>query len=334
MVRILTELGYVFEWEVLNSKNFGVPQNRERLYIKGYLGRECGREILSQKRGGGETGLQIITHKFQRQVRKRVHEVDYKELCAFLREHKKNSGLTNKAIAAQLDKPLSEVEHWFRQDDFFAPPTDDIWLQFKELLGIESDKYDDFMLEFEWVDGVYEMDKRASDVDGLSSTLTTKSESLIVDPKVEVIGTTSPSGHWGKNVYDPKGVSPTLLSQSLHKNGVRVMLDEEPQIKVVANLSRTGHCGNDVFDESGISRTLTASNHKHPLKIATNDDRDYRIRKLTPRECERLQGFEDDWTRWGADGKEISDTQRYKCLGNAVTTTVVTHIANQMFGGL
>ena len=60
-------------------------------------------------------------------------------------------------------------------------------------------------------------------------------------------------------------------------------------------------------------------------------DKDFRIRRLTPRECERLQAFPDDWTRWGADGEEISDTQRYKCLGNAVTTTVVTYVANTMF---
>lgn len=50
------------------------------------------------------------------------------------------------------------------------------------------------------------------------------------------------------------------------------------------------------------------------------------VRRLTPRECERLQGFPDDWTRWGRtkDGEivEISDTQRYKMLGNAVTRTV------------
>ena len=44
------------------------------------------------------------------------------------------------------------------------------------------------------------------------------------------------------------------------------------------------------------------------------------IRRLTVKECERLQGFADDWT------KGISDTQRYKCLGNAVTTKVVEYI--------
>ena len=60
-------------------------------------------------------------------------------------------------------------------------------------------------------------------------------------------------------------------------------------------------------------------------------DKDYRIRKLTPRECERLQAFPDDWTKYGKDGELISDTQRYKCCGNAATTTVITAIVDEMF---
>jgi DNA (cytosine-5)-methyltransferase 1 len=55
-----------------------------------------------------------------------------------------------------------------------------------------------------------------------------------------------------------------------------------------------------------------------------------RIRRLTPIECERLQGYPDGWTKYGLfeDGKikEISDTQRYKCCGNAVTTNVIKDI--------
>ena len=58
---------------------------------------------------------------------------------------------------------------------------------------------------------------------------------------------------------------------------------------------------------------------------------DLTIRKLTPLECERLQGFPDDWTKFGKDGELISDTHRYKCCGNAVTTTVITHLINEMF---
>jgi len=49
-----------------------------------------------------------------------------------------------------------------------------------------------------------------------------------------------------------------------------------------------------------------------------------KIRRLTPTECERLQGFPDGWT------EGISDTQRYKCLGNAVTTNVITAIGKRL----
>lgn len=50
------------------------------------------------------------------------------------------------------------------------------------------------------------------------------------------------------------------------------------------------------------------------------------IRRLTPTECERLQGFPDGWTEYGEGDVKISDTQRYKCCGNAVTTNVITRI--------
>lgn len=54
------------------------------------------------------------------------------------------------------------------------------------------------------------------------------------------------------------------------------------------------------------------------------------VRRLTPRECERLQGFPDDWTRWDADGKEISDSARYRMLGNAVTVPVAKWIGHRL----
>jgi len=60
---------------------------------------------------------------------------------------------------------------------------------------------------------------------------------------------------------------------------------------------------------------------------------DYNIRKLTPIECERLQGFNDNHTQYGIyDGevKEVSNTQRYRQCGNAVTVDVVSAIANKL----
>lgn len=44
----------------------------------------------------------------------------------------------------------------------------------------------------------------------------------------------------------------------------------------------------------------------------------YVIRRLTPVECERLQGYPDNWTKYGADGAEIADTARYRAIGNSI----------------
>jgi DNA (cytosine-5)-methyltransferase 1 len=55
-----------------------------------------------------------------------------------------------------------------------------------------------------------------------------------------------------------------------------------------------------------------------------------RIRRLTPIECERLQGFPDNWTAIGKEKGQISDSQRYKMCGNAVTVDVVAAVAENL----
>jgi len=52
------------------------------------------------------------------------------------------------------------------------------------------------------------------------------------------------------------------------------------------------------------------------------------IRRLTPLECERLQGFPDNWT------EDLSDTQRYKTLGNAVSVPVVKAVGKSIMNVL
>ena len=57
-------------------------------------------------------------------------------------------------------------------------------------------------------------------------------------------------------------------------------------------------------------------------------------RRLTPRECERLQGFPDDWTRRTDDGTELADSPRYRMLGNAVTVNVAHWIGTRLMESL
>ncbi|HDK42796.1 MAG TPA: DNA (cytosine-5-)-methyltransferase [Candidatus Pacearchaeota archaeon] len=80
---------------------------------------------------------------------------------------------------------------------------------------------------------------------------------------------------------------------------------------------------------NGVSQALNAGHYNQPKIIQKT-----RIRRLTPMECEKLQGFPAKWTEKGIDknGTEvkISDTQRYKMLGNAVTTNVVKEIGRRL----
>ncbi len=77
---------------------------------------------------------------------------------------------------------------------------------------------------------------------------------------------------------------------------------------------------NRVYDKEGIIPALPAQlggDRNHIINTM-------KIRKLTPLECERLQGFPDNWT------KGFSDTQRYKMMGNAVTVNVIKAIAEKL----
>ena len=79
-------------------------------------------------------------------------------------------------------------------------------------------------------------------------------------------------------------------------------------------------------ETSTISTRVDASSSSHLFD-------GYSIRRLTEIECERLQGFPDNWTEYGNyDGviKKIPKTQRYKMLGNAVTVKVVEEIAKRI----
>ena len=82
-----------------------------------------------------------------------------------------------------------------------------------------------------------------------------------------------------------------------------------------------------------IGRGGSSSEYLNSVKSINEAQPNYQIRRLTPIECERLQGFPDNHTAVGVyDGetKPISNTQRYKMCGNAVTVDVVHAIAKQI----
>lgn len=84
-------------------------------------------------------------------------------------------------------------------------------------------------------------------------------------------------------------------------------------------------------DYGGGSETIVTESHKTKENTPSKPKRSikdilkkavqavtYIIRRLTPVECERLQGYPDNWTKWGADGNVIADTARYRAIGNSI----------------
>ena len=134
----------------------------------------------------------------------------------------------------------------------------------------------------------------------------------------------------GMRAYNPEGISPRIKSSGGDGSAKTPMIQTIPHgwndgiIKPLPSLgSDLGSDRNELLVYPGVANAVTdgylmdAKPHAHPMN-------QYRIRRLTPIECERLQGFPDGWTA-GA-----SDTQRYKMMGNAVTVNVIEAIGRRI----
>ena len=195
----LEALGYNNYWSVLNGKNFGVAQNRERVMMVSILkeydngfsmpqGIPCSvvlediiedevdvtyylNDIFIEKYSDKQKG--IITHQAKTMVMVRQYEIDKEELRIFLVDHLNKSSYTKCSIAQALDLPYTLVEHWFRGSiRGFSIPLASHWYQLKELLNINVDKYDLAITSFIRREGVFEKAKRVYDVKGIAPTLT------------------------------------------------------------------------------------------------------------------------------------------------------------------
>ncbi len=88
----------------------------------------------------------------------------------------------------------------------------------------------------------------------------------------------------------------------------------------------------DDFRENGVVSTQSARQHKDATDLVCQKAEAYAylIRRLTPLECERLQGFPDGWT----DIPDASDSARYKALGNSVAIPCVEFIMGRIAAAL
>lgn len=120
------------------------------------------------------------------------------------------------------------------------------------------------------------------------------------------------------------------------EQGYAVIYTEQDKI----NVWTSSRSGDIFFYRNDISGTLTRVGHKsqqnmlyHVKKDSYSDHTIACVRRLTPRECERLQGLPDDWTRIPWRGKNIDncpDTPRYHAIGNGFAVPVVRWIGKRI----
>lgn len=120
-----------------------------------------------------------------------------------------------------------------------------------------------------------------------------------------------------------ENVAPTLLAH-MGTGGNNV-----PFVRPVLDVARVNKKPNGrlIKDDGDPMYTITAQDRHGVL---TGDDDGFALRKLTPLECERLQGLPDGWTEFYDDGKRVSDSERYERCGRTITIPVVEAIGRRL----
>lgn len=142
------------------------------------------------------------------------------------------------------------------------------------------------------------------------------------EPRIVKIGDIDGLNTQYSRVYDSEGVSTTINAQGgglgaktgLYKVGVYI-----PE-------SGKRHQGNEIHGENSVCACLKANGGGKMLSIGGCPPK---VRRLTPKECFRLQGFKDEMVELGYK-LGISDTQLYKMAGNAVSVPVVEWVAQRV----
>ena len=261
--------------------------------------------------------------------KKRVFDTP-KEINQYLKDNK-CSTISISQVAEHLGLPKTQVEHYFRTDKSRAIPNPEVWEKLRILLRLD-DTFDKQVTEIYEKEIEFEQTRRVYSAEGISPTINATKEPIVY------------KAHRSDEIREYNGVSPCLTESHEHKGGSNQPIvmtlerkewrehtnsDETPCLKnrmgtggnnvpmVVAQRGRNpdnpcdrvpGSYVEQVFEpnKEGTSNTLT---------MVEKDNYVYsgKLRRLTPIECERLQGFPDGWTQCGVSTEEFIS---YNKLGN------------------
>lgn len=351
----LEEYGYNVYWKVLNAKNYGIPQNRERVYLL-FIKKDL------------DNGKFKFPEPFDNGLRLKDLLDDEVDDKFYISDEKVERFITNLNDKNSLLYDPCQVKREGKSREYseYAPT-------------LTSRDYKDPRLVNENVvrqvgnisdcNGAWDNPQvgRVYDVSGCSPTLNTCSggghEPKVItgidksynNPKfietancitsredrdisnrksegaaVLKIGNINPSGN-GMNgsVYSEEGLSPTLTTNKGEGNKVAIKQALETLNENDCKPGDTINAFNKHVDKSGYSPTLTTRPEGFKTAILPVTD-DIRIRKLTPRETFRLMGFSDE-NFDAAQKAGVSNSQLYKQAGNSIVVDVLYYIYVELY---
>lgn len=334
----LSDAGYNNYWQVLNAKDYGIPQNRERVFIVSIR-----KDIDNGNfRFPPKQQLKCVAKDFLESVVDDKYYLDNDRVRNPIKQITEKFNIKDRELC---DATIFEPEVKSVVNCITARY--DAGIQNQKSIGVSVIEP---MIKTEG--NLYENKAKRGRVysaDGLAPCITStdyKYPSIFVEPKIKRLGNLydeNAGGARAGNVYAPDGLAPTLQTaqggnrQPLIFTNKPAVWSKNKQVDMNSYINEIISKNIETpvaIDEQNVKvRTdglvgTIMTDGSSPKKNNRICCIDWRIRKLTPRECFRLMGFTDEeFDRI----HNISNTQLYKQAGNSIVVNVLMAIFNELF---
>lgn len=316
-------VGYNNYWQVLDAKDYGIPQHRERVFIVS-IRKDIDQEFTFPEKEELKLKLKDLLED----------EVDEKYYLSE-RMIKTFSDMTNRNgyIRGKCFKP-------HELDDDRVANTIKTTAGSRPEDNYVKRKYDEFIDENGYMPEIFnpynktEIKDVAKTITGECGSTTSSASHLILMPEATKKGYVEANvgdGVYINRPHQKRGVVQKDKIQTI-KTTPDVGVVVEKKIKYEEPLEREGwhNMNKIVLSSEGISTTINAQSNNALTKV--KEPSTLRIRKLTPLECWRLMGFDDE-DFYKAQSAGISNTQLYKQAGNSIVVNVLEKIFINLFKG-